>query len=81
MGKAGPQGGSKGLPKGMRAVGKRSGKREDRRAKRLDGGAETEATRSSLSCVSQMEPVKKLNLDERKLEKMKENHHSLTKSL
>lgn len=54
--------GLKKLPESMRGVYRLSAKRGERRAERLDGGAEMEAKERDLSYVLRMVAAEKLNL-------------------
>lgn len=78
---AGPRRGSKRMPQGKRMVRKISGKRAERRAEQLDGGAEMEASGADLSYVPRMAVAEKLNSVKVKLKKMNEDQYSLMVSL
>lgn len=73
---AGPRRGSKGTPKDLHVVKRSSGKWE-RKAERLDGGAEMKARDGDISCVSRMAFVERLNLVSPELKKMEEDPQSL----
>lgn len=68
-------------PKGMHMVWRAFSKREQRRAKRLEGAAELEAKKRDIVCLSRMMVAKKLNWVKEKLKNMKSDHCSLIISM
>lgn len=80
VGTAEPGRGAKKTPEGMRLVRIR-GKRGERKAERVDGGAKMEARENDLSCVPRMAAAEKLNSVAKKLKKVKKDHYNLIRSL
>lgn len=74
VGTAKPRRGSKEMPEGMRVVGKISAKREEKSTEQLNTCAEIEPRKGDISHFSRMLIVRKLNLVEEELKKIKKNH-------
>lgn len=74
LGSAGPQRRSPRTPEGLPVVRTDSGERGERRAERLDGGAQMEAKESDISHGARTVAIEKLGLVNRELKEKKTNY-------
>lgn len=74
---AAPRRCSKRTPKGMRVIGRTSGRRKEKKAEWLDRGAKVKAEENDISYLPRMAVEKKFDSVKRELKKVKEDRHSL----